>query len=331
MTLSDDMAMNPVPEASIVNHRSTRFLGETQTCHLDELSPRSLEELRLVYLWLEAVGEFSSKDLNQSVVLKKLETLVTRESIDRAVESASNVRSVQMESDRIARILHDFRGTALHQIVGLADLWLVGRDVMGGLPAVTILARDHAKVMRHTFIGLDEDRRIRDTGQRMHGIENLRNRLPHLRLCNRDGYVQVDFAAEWNGDFATTCPEFTTVLKQLYNLMGNAARHTACQAILVRVYPVTPAEPRSLRLVVANALTPAERATMSPSVLATLWRGYTTTGSGLGLLACAELVSDAFGLEGPGQAADLGYAGSRVTENGYIAWFHWPLVMHDAV
>lgn len=331
MTLSNDMEVDPVPEASIINHRSARFLGETQTCDLSELSPQSLEELRWVYRWLETVGEYSLKNLSQSVVLRKLEALVTRDSVDRVVDSVRNVRPVLKESIRVARILHDLRGTALHQAVGLADLWLAGHDVMGGLQAVTILARDHAKVMRHTIIGLDEERRLQDSGQRMHGIENLRNRLPNLKLYNRDGYVQVDFAAEWNGDFATTCPEFTTVLKQLYNLMDNAARHTANQMILVRVYPMTPAEPRSLRLVVANVLTSAERATMSPSVLATLWRGYTTTGSGLGLVASAALVGEAFGLEGPEQAADLGYVGSRVTENGYIAWFHWPLVIHGLV
>lgn len=331
MTLSEDMEVDSVSDASIVNHRMNRFFGETQTCNISELSTQSLEEVRWLYHWLETVGEYSSKDLSQPIVLNKLKALITRDSIDRVVDSVRNMKSAQKESIRIARILHDLRGTALNQIVGLADLWLAGHDVMGGLPAVAILARDHAKVLRHSLIGLDEKRRLLDSGQRMHGVENLRRRLPFLKLFNRDGYVRVDFATEWSGDFATTCPEFTTVLKQLYNLMGNAARHTANQEVLIRVYPKTPVEPRSLRLVVANALTAADHATMSPSVLAKLWRGYTTTESGIGLVASAALVGEAFGLEGPTQAADLGYVGSRVTENGYIAWFHWPLVIHDAI
>jgi hypothetical protein len=102
--------------------------------------------------------------------------------------------------------------------------------------------------------------------------------------------------------------------------MGNAVRHTADHTILVRVFPMGPVKPKSLRLVIANALTQADRATLSPSVLAKLWHGYTTTGSGLGLNASAALVAEAFGLECPDRAIDLGYVGSRVTENGYICW-----------
>jgi hypothetical protein len=139
--------------------------------------------------------------------------------------------------------------------------------------------------MRHSLIGLDMQGRLLDSGRRLHGVENLRNRLPHLMFVNADGAVRIDFAASWNGEFAITCPEFSTVLRQLYNLMGNAARHTADHTILVRVFPVGPAEPKSLRLVIENALTQADCATLSPSVLAKLWHGYTTTGSGLGLNA----------------------------------------------
>ena len=330
MTLSEDMELDPVPAASIVNHRSTRFSGETQTCKLSELSTQSLDELRWLYRWLETVGEYSSKNLSQPAVLSEFETLVTRDNVDRVVDAARNVRSAQKESIRVARILHDLRGTALHQLVGLADLWLMGHVVVGDLQAVAILARDHAKVLRHSLIGLDEERRLLDSVRRLHGVENLRSRFPFLLLFNLDGDVRVDFASEWNGEFAITCLEFSTVLKQLYNLMGNAARHTADQSVLIRVYPKTPVEPRSVRFVVANALTPAERATMSPSVLAKLWRGHTTTGSGLGLVASAALVAEAFGLEGSEREVDLGYVGSHVTENGYIAWLHWPSVIHDA-
>ena len=245
MTLSEDMELDPVPAASIVNHRSTRFSGETQTCKLSELSTQSLDELRWLYRWLETVGEYSSKNLSQPAVLSEFETLVTSDNVDRVVDAARNVRSAQKESIRVARILHDLRGTALHQLVGLADLWLMGHVVVGDLQAVAILARDHAKVLRHSLIGLDEERRLLDSVRRLHGVENLRSRFPFLLLFNLDGDVRVDFASEWNGEFALTCLEFSTVLKQLYNLMGNAARHTANRSVLIRVYPKTPVEPRA--------------------------------------------------------------------------------------
>jgi hypothetical protein len=154
-------------------------------------------------------------------------------------------------------------------------------------------------VLRHSLIGSDEERGLLDLARRLHGVENLRRRLPLLLLYNPAGDVRVDFAAAWHGDFAITCLEFSTVLKHLYNLMDNAARHTADRLVLIRIFPKPPFEPRSVRLVVANAISPADRATMSPSVLANLWRGYTTTGSGIGLVASAALVAEAFGLEGP--------------------------------
>lgn len=330
MTIIEDMELDPVPAANIVNHRSTRFSGETQTCNLTELSAQSLDELQWLYRWLEAVGGYSSRDLSQPAVLNEFEALVTRSSINRVIDSSRNVRAAQQASISVARILHDLRGTALHQLVAIIDLWLSGRAILGGLPAAVILARDHAKFMRHSIIGLDEKTRLLDSSRRLHGVENLRNRLLHLVFVNADGAVRIDFAAEWNGEFAITCPEFSTVLRQLYNLMDNAARHTADSIILVRVFPVGPVEPQSLRLVVANALTPDDREKLSPSVLAKLWHGYTTTGSGLGLNSSAALVGEAFGLECPDQTIDLGYVGSSITENGYICWIHWPIVIQDA-
>lgn len=329
MTISEDMRLDPVPAASVVNHRSTRFSGETQACNLSELSTQSLEELRWLYRWLEAIGKYSSQDLSQPVVLREFEALVTRASLDQVINSTRNISAAEQGSIEVNRVLHDLRGTALHQLVGIADLWLSGKVILGGLPAVTILARDHAKFMRHLLIGLDEENRLLDSGRRLHGVENLRSRLPKLVFVNSDGAVQVDFAAEWNGEFAITCPEFSTVLRQLYNLMGNAARHTADRRILIRIFPTEPIEPLSLRLVVANTLTPTDRAKLSPSVLVKLWRGYTTTGSGLGLNASAAIVGEAFGLDNPDQAIDLGYVGSRITENGYICWIHWPIVIQD--
>jgi hypothetical protein len=102
--------------------------------------------------------------------------------------------------------------------------------------------------------------------------------------------------------------------------MGNAARHTVNQTVLIRAYPKPLVEPQSVRFVVANALTAAEHVLLSPGVLAQTWQGYTTTGSGLGLTAMAALVGEAFGLDGGEQAVDRGYVGSHVTENGYAGF-----------
>jgi hypothetical protein len=286
MGLSDDMAVDPVPEADIVIHRTTRFSGETATCSLDEFTDSSLDNLRWLYDWLEQVGAFSARDFSDAEVLSGIEAFIAGGGLKRVVESVRNVTPAQTASLRVSRLLHDLRGTALQQVVGLASLWQEGEVEPDTPRAVAILARDHAKLLRHSLIGLDEQRRLLDVGLRLHGVANLRNRMPWLLLSNDAGTVRIDFAAAWHGDFAITCPEFSTVLRQLYNLMGNAARHTANQLVLIRVYPTHEAEPRSVRFSVANALTPAEYAMLSPGVVARSWRGYTTTGSGLGLVKC---------------------------------------------
>jgi hypothetical protein len=325
MNLSEEMALDPVPGAAIFNHRATRFAGEDQTCQLHELSATCLPGLRWLYEWLASVGEYASQDLCQPSVSQALGELLRPSQLERVIGASHDITPVALDSVRMARVVHDLRGTALYQLIGLTSLWSAGVPVARGLQAIAILAGDHAKFMRHAVLGLDEPRRLTDSGRRLHGVENLRRRFPFLLLVKNREEMRVDFAALWDGDFALTCPEFSTVLKQLYNLLNNATRHAADRVVYMRVYP-TPAEaPRAVRLVVANALTSEDRAALSPAVLAQLWRGYTSTGSGLGLIASASLVSEAFGLNGPAQAVDLGYVGSRVTDNGYIAWLHWPV------
>lgn len=325
MTLSEEMALDPVPGAAIVNHRATRFAGETQTCQLHELSATCLTGLRWLYEWLAAVGEYASQDVGQPPVSQALAELLSPGQLEQVIGAAGDITPARLDSVRMARVVHDLRGTALYQLLQLTSLWSAGVPVAGGLQAIAILAADHAKLMRHAVLGLDETRRLMDSSRRLHGVENLRRRFPFLLLVKARKEVHLDFAASWDGDFALTCPEFSTVLKQLYNLLNNAARHAADRVVHMRVYPTPAQAPPAVRFVVANTLTSEDRATMSPAVLAQLWRGYTTTSSGVGLLASASLVSEAFGLHSPAQAVDLGYVGSRVTDNGYIAWLHWPV------
>jgi hypothetical protein len=330
MGLSEDMAVDPVPGAGLSIRRATRFTGGLNTCGVDEFTIASRAGLEWLYRWLEAVGDFSSRDLTQADAWDDLAMLITDDQLNRVAKSAHDVAPAQAASLVVSRVLHDLRGGALQQVLGLACLWRAGEVGANALQAVASLARDHAKVLRHSLIGLDDERRLRDMGQCLHGVANLRRRLSSLLLANKDGPVRVDFVAEWNGDFAITCAEFSNVLRQLYNVMGNAVRHTASQVILMRVHAKPSVHPQSVRFVVGNALTSTERARLSPAVVARTWRGYTTTGSGLGLAAGAALVSEAFGLADAEQAIDTGHVGSRVTDNGFIAWFHWPVVNEDA-
>lgn len=324
MTLLEDLAIDPVPGAQIVSHRSDRFAGESQTGAVHELVPECVEGLRWMYDWLRAVGDRATSGVRKAAGADDFGPLLTADAVDRLIEASQALRPVDA-STRMTWILHDLRGGALIHIIALAEALLADSDA-NARESLALLARDHAKVMRHSLVGLDEDRRRLDAEHRLHGTANLEPRLALIELHNPEGAVRVDFAASWHGDFAVNCLEFTTVLKQLYNLLDNAARHTADRRILVRASSWPAVDPSSVRFVVANALRAADRDALTLDALGGLWRGYSTTGSGMGLAASASLVAEAFGLEKADRAVDLGYVGSRVTESGYLAWLHWPIV-----
>lgn len=330
MSLKEDMEIDTVTMSKIVNHRKTRFTGETLTCNINEITTLSSEKLQWLYKWLETVGKYKLQDLSQTSVMQALKCLLNEAYLQRVINFSRGLMPAKLESARVESVLHDLRGASLQQVIALASLCDIALLSKHDLQAIAIFAHDHAKVMRHAVIGLDEKKRSLDTQHRLHGVKNLIGRFSSLSLANSVGKVIVDFNNTWNGDFAVTCSEFSTILKQLYNLLNNAARHTTTQVVFFRIFPKPQETPSSVRFVVANTLSQTDRRRLDPTVLKKLWRGYTSTSSGLGLVSCAALVGEAFGLENPDQAVDLGYVGSRVTNNGYIAWLHWPIVLPNS-
>ena len=57
--------------------------------------------------------------------------------------------------------------------------------------------------------------------------------------------------------------------------------------------------------------------------------GTSTTGSGYGLAIASDFVTHAYGLASRDQAIRGGYLGAMIVKDSFLAWFHWPRVLHD--
>lgn len=123
---------------------------------------------------------------------------------------------------------------------------------------------------------------------------------------------------------ADRCMECAAVDRAAYNLLNNAARHAARPRIAARLVALE----TDLRVAVANAISPEQRARLVALLAedpAALFGSYTTTGSGHGLRIVSELVGRAYGVPSVKVLTEGGYVGTRVVEDGFVAWFHWPL------
>lgn len=326
--LEDLLADDPIPQLVPAAPRSTRFSGESQRCLLAQLDGPSQAAARALYEWLVTISQ-CGEGTAPSADVSPLRELIDQEHLSAASGWARQLAPV-VSTRRMTRILHDVRGAALLQLIAIASFFEQEPD-HDDLLTVMVLAADHAKVLRHSLLGVDEGRRLTDGAERRHGVANLRRRLASLRLHGRGGRVAIDFAATWDGDFATTCPEFSTVLKQVYHLLDNASRYTIDGRVSVRIFPKPARAPLAVRIAVANSLDEAQRARLGGPAGEELWRGFSTTGGGVGLASAAELVGEAFGLPDAETAIRQRLVGSCLGTAGYVAWFHWPTLAVAAV
>jgi len=118
----------------------------------------------------------------------------------------------------------------------------------------------------------------------------------------------------------------------LYNLVNNAVRHTADDAVRLLVREGTE---EILQIVVSNVVDSDQRAWLEergdgPRLSFLFQRGVTRGGQGLGLDNAVGFVAAAFGVEGSGRAVDEGYVGATLDGEEIHVWFHWPAVPGEA-
>lgn len=228
----------------------------------------------------------------------------------------------------IARVCHDIRGGSLVALLGTAQMLTESRSLENDLVRCAYYVRDHLKIMRNCVSDIDESRRERDGEERPHHVDLLVEKWSRGDFSFQGLKRRLDFRCAYSGNLSQRCLEFSALDRVLYNLVNNAAQHTADGGIQLTVFPVGGPEARSVRIVVANAVRPEHASTVqrlvgdSPGQL--ILGGLSTTGGGMGLRICGEFVAHAFGLRSIKAAVTGGYAGAALRENTFAAWVHWP-------
>lgn len=325
--------------------RSQRYRGTGQECRLDHLGSRDRETIRLLYDHLRGIYETWRADPTApdwEAVARRTLALV-----DSALLSRVGALGRESADEELQRVVHDLRGGAATAVLAEAELLEPGLrraldagEVEGeALEPVVLLARDQAKIMRNALVDLDPEERARDTVEKPHAIDDLIGRWRDVRYHTLDGHIRVRATRDAPGILSSCCLEFGAVDRIAYNLINNAARHSADGEVALQARLLAGSD---FRIAVTNRVTEdhggwlaaglAEDptflfrwgATRSGGGVRLAPGGGSPEGTGLGLGIVAEFVAAAFGVPTVREALTGGYLGSTRMDDRLAVWFHWP-------
>ena len=299
------------------NHRTSRFHGESRCCSLSDFAGKDASLLKALYRKLsglhEALSAEGSGEAGQAIQRQYGDQL--REMVDAISRQKKDQYSLSIRS-----VVHDVLGGSLSVL-----LWMLQDNLGDPDPRRTtkFLAGDHLKIMRNALHGLDDPARILDLGGGFHGVPYLRDRWHATRLRNDHGAVDINFTSATDIAFAETCFEFATVQRVIYNMLSNACMHTVDQRVDFDVSEVMEGNDANVRFIVSNLASEdlSRRLSDASSVFDT---EFSTSGGGLGLSICADLVAEAYGLESAISALTEQYVGFEIQGQRVSVWFHWP-------
>jgi len=312
-------------------YRVERYLGEDNAVSLSELPNEDAERLRSLYYLLKETLETANVAVRDDRPEWMLRGLRESSFVDtvRGFAEGFTTEGIEYEElrSRLRRVYHDARGGALNAAVGMAQLLeLKGNEVeLPDVYGVFNAVRDHLKILRNCFLDLDPERRRRDTEMNAHSARLFRRKWAGYH----DGGVEIEYISDFEGDISSSCLEFSSVERAIYNLVNNAMSHTSDGFLRLYVKAVNDEEPpEDVKIATANRIPPEEERILRDrfgNALGQLFMGgFTIGGSGLGLSICTELVSNAYGLTRLHDAIDGGYVGADIHGEQFIAWIHWP-------
>lgn len=330
-TLPAQMIMSLVP-SDIASYRALRYDGGAMGASLDEFPAAERALLSRMYAGLQATFATlrSHEDLDATAIaaLSGLYQDVWRDLVP-AVRSLGETIPREVATPRVRQILHDVKGGAFQALAVYLQLLALGAAPLEQLHRMFFLARDQLKIMRNALPDIDPEGSARDEEQRLHAVELLVEKWHGAdhRLAGRAAAIEVD--CRYSGAIAERCLEFSALDRVLYNLINNAAAHSADGRVRLAILPVPADAPQHLRIAIANAVTPEQRRAVEarfPAGPGALFAGgFTTGGSGLGMRICADFVCNAYGLGGVEQGLAEGHFGAAFRDEQFIAWVHWPL------
>lgn len=322
-----DLAPTAVP-----SYRSLRYDGGAMGAGLADFPPADRELLERMYAGLQATFAILRDDgapADAAIArLRRLYEATWRELLP-AVRTLGADLPPELTTPRLRQIIHDVKGGAFQALAMYLQLLSLDAAIPAQLHRMFFLARDQLKIMRNALPGIDPEGTARDEEQRLHAVELLVEKWDHAehRLAGRVTTVEVD--CRYTGAIAERCLEFSALDRVIYNLVNNAATHSADGRVAFSILPLPTDDPHHLRLAVANAIAPEQRRAIEqrfPAGPGQLFHGgFTTGGSGLGLRICADFVCNAYGLRDVAQALDEGHLGAALLGGRFVAWVHWPI------
>lgn len=334
----DEALLARTRPALVVNHRVDRFRGEALTARLSALAPEDRELARGLYEWLGAVeGIAGATGEAPAERVRRLRDHLDANPVGRrvrAMQSFGRATAALGSDPVIAKVMHDVRGGPLTGLMMMLQMAEAGQTAPEDLLRVHYRVRDHRKIMRGALLELDDPRRERDRSLKRHDVQLLVEKWSGARVpVEGDGGVRevgVRLDQRFDGSVCESCIEFTALDRVLYNLINNALRHARGGGVHAVLSAVPGREPTDLHVAVANRVDAADAAALRGRFGDELGRlfagGYSTTGSGLGMRICADMVGNAYGLDEPEDCVDGGYLGAVLEGDVFGAWFHWPLV-----
>jgi signal transduction histidine kinase len=251
----------------------------------------------LTYLlrpWLD------NPDFPTTMAEKRLRTFVLTAKWSQMISALRDVTPTQtyIDSARVQRVIHDLRGGALSSLSLYLQLAESGDLHAQDIPHMVLLANDHAKMLRTAICDLDRIRYTRDElflPQPIDGIvQHWRNVLYRID-SGQSAHVTCHSCVF--GYIADSVIELAALERVLYNLVNNAVRHTPNNEVEIHITYHDDAH-ELVRFSVSNTITDSQVAVLSqltrnvPERL--ILMPLTTTGSGLGLGICADIVAHVF-------------------------------------
>ncbi len=334
--------------AHLPNRRTSRYLGDNLCFPVSLLAGRDQQLLQHLYKVLtDLLFTIANSATDDAQKWREIRLWTQQNRLDALIDEVRELGKASRAVDhaeQLAKSMHDVRGGALSSLLGRLQLLELAPQDEATLQVLFVLARDHLKIMRSAFTGLDEPRREVDRQPKSHDvkliIEKWHCSVVGPRWQERPTRMYVD--CRHQGALTECCLESAALDRIFYNLANNACRHAAGDRLDVAIFPTSnPADDACLRFVLSNQVNPEDANYLrslfpaghpdgtadTPAFnLRTLFEPQvTTTGSGFGLTVVADFVAGAFGLQDRAEALRARYVGATFESDTFTVWFHWPI------
>ena len=312
------LEQEPVSGLFFVNRRNGYFREGKSVFSIADFTDDAQMTIKELYHTLQTFARLRYETLAEFIIPAHLTS-------NYLLQTIAAFESTYEKNPKMDRLLYDLQHGAISQMIGVLALWELGKLAEQRLPTMPYLAHDHAKLMRHTIIGLDETYRTLERDIRPHGVASVEKRFANTVLRNHLGAVSINFQANWYGNFAESCHEFGTVMKLLYGFINYAIKQTNDQVVYVRIYGTPHHHKKNVCFTVGTTISVIDELTLRTLGLTSLSE-FGQINPILGMENCATLVAEAYNLNDPIEALQNELVGLRVIHDFCTIWFHWPIM-----